>query len=352
MAIRPIIGWIKRHKIAGFVLAVLVLAIVFTAVKIFSPRENKGVALQNAQVFPQTKDNRPLSDEDNDGLQLWEETLYGTDPKNADTDGDGTPDGEEVRVERGPLTPGRQLSDGLWSDALESIRTSTSNGSKNQASGDPDNLTESLGNLFLSTYLGAATGGTAPGPEELPQVVDLFLTTSRGKTAFPTIKPGQIKTIDDASPDELKNYLNVVADILSRNLADVPDSLTILAGIIQTEDASTLNSDNAELSAKLRRFDLIIAAYRNTLFALLQTPVPHQWKHHHQKFLNLTLQQIETTTAFRNMDKDAVKMLLMVEPHYRSLLATQSLLQEVRAEIARSGLKFAAGDPAKRVFGL
>ena len=32
------------------------------------------------------------NDNDGDGLQNWEETMYGTDPDNADTDGDGLSD--------------------------------------------------------------------------------------------------------------------------------------------------------------------------------------------------------------------------------------------------------------------
>lgn len=42
------------------------------------------------------------SDIDGDGLLDWEEELWRTDPKNPDTDGDGTPDGEEVDNNRHP----------------------------------------------------------------------------------------------------------------------------------------------------------------------------------------------------------------------------------------------------------
>ncbi|MEX0933632.1 MAG: hypothetical protein WDZ74_02650 [Candidatus Paceibacterota bacterium] len=45
-------------------------------------------------------------DSDNDGLRDWEESLWGTDKNNPDTDGDGTSDGAEVTAGREPLIPG------------------------------------------------------------------------------------------------------------------------------------------------------------------------------------------------------------------------------------------------------
>lgn len=47
-------------------------------------------------------------DSDNDGLKDWEEIIIGTDPHNPDTDGDETPDGEEMEQNRIPLDPSSQ----------------------------------------------------------------------------------------------------------------------------------------------------------------------------------------------------------------------------------------------------
>lgn len=46
------------------------------------------------------------SDDDNDGLTYTQESLYGSDPENADTDGDGFSDGEEVVAGYNPNGPG------------------------------------------------------------------------------------------------------------------------------------------------------------------------------------------------------------------------------------------------------
>ena len=46
------------------------------------------------------------ADTDGDGLKDWEELLWKTDSSKADTDGDGTPDGEEINLDRNPLKSG------------------------------------------------------------------------------------------------------------------------------------------------------------------------------------------------------------------------------------------------------
>lgn len=56
----------------------------------------------------QTKiiNNIAKKDSDNDGLKDWEEGLWGTDPNNPDTDGDGTNDGDEVSAGRNSSVAG------------------------------------------------------------------------------------------------------------------------------------------------------------------------------------------------------------------------------------------------------
>src|SRR3989338_908000 len=45
-------------------------------------------------------------DADNEGLKDWEEELWHTDALKPDTDGDGTSDGEEIKLGRNPLKAG------------------------------------------------------------------------------------------------------------------------------------------------------------------------------------------------------------------------------------------------------
>jgi hypothetical protein len=60
---------------------------------------------------PSVDASAEISDVDKDGLTAAEERYYGTDPNNADTDGDGYKDGDEVKAGYDPLGPGKLDSD-------------------------------------------------------------------------------------------------------------------------------------------------------------------------------------------------------------------------------------------------
>ena len=49
---------------------------------------------------PEQELQKPIGDDDGDGVRNWEETLWGTNPQSRDTDGDGRNDGEEIQERR------------------------------------------------------------------------------------------------------------------------------------------------------------------------------------------------------------------------------------------------------------
>ena len=56
-----------------------------------------GASLANAESTEALLKSYAIQDTDGDGLPDWEESLYGTDPKKADTDGDGVNDAQAVK---------------------------------------------------------------------------------------------------------------------------------------------------------------------------------------------------------------------------------------------------------------
>jgi len=74
-------------------------------------------------------------------LKDWEENLWGTDPNNPDTDGDGTSDGKEVSEGRNPLIAGPN-------DLIkDTIKNNNNNNYQNL------NETEKLSRDFFNGYL-------------------------------------------------------------------------------------------------------------------------------------------------------------------------------------------------------
>lgn len=92
----------------GFVLIFVVLCVASTI--FFSKVGIRGglTDLQNVDliVARNTDAIQKSGDGDMDGLSDWQEELWKSDPRNPDTDGDGTNDGEEIAADRDPTIPG------------------------------------------------------------------------------------------------------------------------------------------------------------------------------------------------------------------------------------------------------
>jgi hypothetical protein len=86
--------------IASTLLAVLIVVGAFFASRTKEMTDNSALALADVAR------EGIHEDLDGDSLELWQEELWGTDPKNPDTDGDGTTDGDEVRIDRNPNKKG------------------------------------------------------------------------------------------------------------------------------------------------------------------------------------------------------------------------------------------------------
>ena len=102
----------KSQKTRIF-LAVLLLAGLLFLILFFTaptPLTNSAPKISTKEtpedIFRKKFSEELNKDDDNDGLKNWEEAIYGTDPKNPDTDGDKTSDGNEIKANRNPLIKG------------------------------------------------------------------------------------------------------------------------------------------------------------------------------------------------------------------------------------------------------
>lgn len=136
----------------------------------------------------ETENNIPpsvLGDSDNDELMDWEEALWRTDPLNADSDGDGSTDGEETQHNRNPLQKGPN------DELFTTVRGQSPSGIPALPTG-----------LFPGSSL-----TKKPVPEETSQ-----------KTAFPSPEKVSLPQRIAESPEQtvLRAYGNEVAGILKR----------------------------------------------------------------------------------------------------------------------------------------
>ena len=96
----------NKVGIALIIVVLIVSGIIFFEKVNF--KKNTTAPLQNVELVLERKTDEFLKteDEDQDGLPVWLEEFYKSDPKNPDTDGDGTLDGEEIELKRDPTIAG------------------------------------------------------------------------------------------------------------------------------------------------------------------------------------------------------------------------------------------------------
>ncbi len=170
--------------------------------------------LQEAGTGNQTVTD-PTADGDNDGLNNGEESTWGTDPKNADTDGDSYLDGEEVKAQHNPTIPAPddKLPEGFIPG--KNIVPLT------EAPSEPiavdqffaDNLDLSGGNKNLTEEYNKAYPDAAKSPTTLANFVDAQPIV----TKLPTPKESVIVTQNETGREALVGYVASLNDFKPLN---------------------------------------------------------------------------------------------------------------------------------------
>jgi len=131
-----------------------------------------------------TKNNTIALDSDNDGLSDNEENLYGTDPENPDTDGDGYSDGVEVKSGYSPIkaAPGDRVVIAEKNNSTAQVNTS-------QLS-----LTESFMDNFQKFV--ATKNGQTISAEEVKNFTDIEFAAK--------VTPTDINTLPEVDRTQIK----------------------------------------------------------------------------------------------------------------------------------------------------
>jgi len=284
---RPISNGMKRILLTGLVL----LAIFVITLTIFRFRKKES---PSAPKQEQSKKNPLLEDWDKDGLQNWEEQVYGTDSRNPDTDGDGKSDGDEIKTNTNPLIK----------DAGNATTTPQNPPTEGADQQNP-NLTQTIFDEFLkSGGLTSALQGNKPlASQIISQKIDELVKSGYLKSYSPlTSASADIKTSPNISPTAIKNYLNKAAKILETNLGPLKtDDLDLLLDILQTQQLERL----AEL-APYRE------AYQNSAIGLRAIEVPKTMVWFHSKEIQYLEDSSRQLQVFENTENDPLSTLTLI----------------------------------------
>mgnify|MGYP001616874854 CR=1 FL=1 len=208
-------------------------------------------------------------DSDNDSLPDWEETLWKTDSQNPDTDGDGTLDGEEVKLGRNPVKRGPN-------DVLETFRPT--GGQLGDTNGEKaDTLTGALAQTLFSQYIGAkGAGGGVIDDTAKKELVDAVVTQVRNESESKKHSLAEIKTSPDNTVARLNTYGNTLADTILTHTARAKENELIIVG-------QAVEKKDEKLLEKLPPIE---SMYRDLIKSLLLIETPSSLAQLHVNVIN------------------------------------------------------------------
>lgn len=226
-------------------------------------------------------------DSDNDGLKDWEEQIYGIDPQKSDTDGDKTPDGEEIKLSRDPLKPGPK-------DKLPQPLALP----KETARKNKDNLTQKLTDQFGEKFMRPLLENQSLrlSEEELSkQILKDLPNAAPVQLNYFTKK--DFNVLKEDSSENFIAYNKEFNNTISDAFASLETSeIMIFSEILQSEDLS-----------QLVILDTYLAAYNKAVAKLSKIPVPPTLANLHLSYLNATKRQQIAVQKMRNAENDIIK---------------------------------------------
>lgn len=245
-----------------------------------------GASLQPALTSSPSASVDPLGDPDNDGLTNAQESLWGTNPNNPDTDGDGYSDGKEVANCHNPLVPAP--NDKLVNCSLGSAPKNT----PSTASSDsffPLPVKKIAENINLTQAYATAVKDSDKSPVTFSQ----FITNQTIITDLPQLNDAAIHVQKD-SQLALAQYMSVAGDI--NPITDKTRFQLAINAFLTNEDASQFGV-----------FAATVSTFENTLKTLR---VPPQASTYHKLLLSYSELLASTFSQISDYPHDQVKALV------------------------------------------
>lgn len=271
-------------------------------------------------------------DDDADGLKNWQEALWRTDPKNPDTDGDGTNDGSEIRAGRNPLVPGP--NDKAEPGALAA-------GNANAEAGNSYNLTEQfLGKVeagLLPTLRERGANGEI-SPEAANAILPAIGELDPEKVlAVPKVTAADLVRSGKSDAATIKKYFNDFAAIYTETFPSFSrDSTT----------GKLIPAFPVGRGADANDPAVMFAVLRSAFSQLKNLPVPASFEDFAITELTYLRSLERIAEVLQNAERDPLAGIVAVT----ELQAQTELIQESRkktlAELLARSIAFKAGDNA------
>lgn len=253
---------------------------------------------QNGTEVLGAKYDDPLeADTDGDGLTDRDEIIYGTNPFDKDTDGDGYLDGEEIASEYDPLDP--SVNSKLMA-------------SKSSLTFQTTNLTDRFLNLTVASLVDD-TGELNPDQMTTQTYADILQSVGNEAALSTYVRPisdSEIKIAQDNDKKTIEKYLKSAIIILEEGLFS--SSTGIMSGL------STVGDPNSTYHL----------SYENAYNSLKTLEVPSSWKEIHKTTLVVLAQLATSFKAMGNFQDDPIRATFALNQIQDSSIQLLNLLNQ------------------------
>lgn len=264
-----------------------------------------------------------VQDTDTDGLPDWQESLYGTDPRNPESFRAGIKDGEAVA--QGLIEPKVMVRAQEEPTNLETVPGTA---------GAPNSLTDRFAQAFLTRYLNNR-GELPPTAESMQSFVEAGVADLIATSAVPDrYALSDVRTSGSSGTEALRSY--VVAVEAAFDAHEIPGRRSELAYF-----SDALRGDVRALSF----IDDVSEEYENIARDLMGINVPSEARQAHLAIANALVRLSEASADLASMDEDPLRALVGITLYQRYPDELIAAFANLGGVLSAYQVQIAAGSP-------
>lgn len=242
-------------------------------------------------------------DDDNDGLSDWEESVYGTNPKNPDSDGDGYLDGEEIISGRDPLKKGPDdpliKKQGALTKEEQGKETATKAFSK-----------IALMNFFNSP---AAKNLSSLTPEQLD--AELKKSFKDNPEALKEFQKEMRDILYEFVPKDLDKKIKIIGSSQNKDEQDYTDAVAKVIKKTRSNNGMELGKLILDIFERkdFSKTDFAISYYNTLYNEFLAIPVPKTMLMIHRNAILLFYETAKGVELIRDWENDPVRSFVAIQ---------------------------------------